>query len=334
MTRTTRPFHLDRRTLLGAAGVAALGFARGASAQAAYPTKPITLVIPWPPGGFNDVLGRTVGAQLQQVLGQPVVIENKGGANGMLGTAEVAKQPADGYTLMFHSVTSHAVNPFVYSRVPYSTERDIVPLAVVASVPLLLVANPALGVKTLPQLVELVKRQPGLNWASFGNGSASHLAGALFARQAGLDMTHVPYKGGGPALTDVLGNQVPLFYSAFGLALPHVKAGKLVALGTTGATRSKQLPDVPTIAEAAGLRGYEMSIVYALWAPNGVRPEIVARIEKAVEQVISTDAFKERLASEGADAMRILTPTESRAYFTAESARLGKIVKDNGITLE
>lgn len=208
------------------------------------------------------------------------------------------------------------------------------PLAVVASVPLLLVANPALGVKTLPQLIELVKRQPGMNWASFGNGSASHLAGALFARQAGLSMTHVPYKGGGPALTDVLGNQVPLFYSAFGLALPHVKAGKLIALGTTGATRSRQLPDVPTIAEAANLRGYEMSIVYALWAPSGLKPDVTGRIEKAVAQVIDSEAFKERLASEGSEPMRLLTPGESRTYFTAESARLGRIVKDNGITLE
>ncbi len=306
-----------------------------ALAQDVYPSKPITLVVPWPPGGFNDVLGRTVAAQLQTNLGQTVIVVNKGGANGMLGTDYVAKQPADGYTLMFHSVTSHATNPFVYAKVPYSTEKDIMPLAVIASVPLLLVANPSVQARTIPDLIALAKKQPGaLSYASFGNGSASHLAGALFTKQAGVQMAHIPYKGGGPALTDTLGGQVPMFFSAIGLALPHVKAGKLVALGTTGKARSPQLPDVPTIAEAGNLKGYEMEIVYALWAPTGLKPEIVAKLEKAIDTVISSDSFKERLNDEGAEAMRLLTVSESRAFFNTESARLGKIVKDNGISLD
>jgi tripartite-type tricarboxylate transporter receptor subunit TctC len=326
-------FTFSRRRAV--ASLALLAASGSAAAQDAYPSKPITLVVPWPPGGFNDVLGRTVAGQLQQTLGQTVNVENRGGANGMLGTDHVAKQPADGYTLMFHSVTSHAVNPFVYSKVPYSTEKDIMPLAVVASVPLLLVANPSFPAKSLTELIALARKQPdGLSYASFGNGSASHLAGALFARQAGLRMNHVPYKGGGPALTDTLGGQVPMFYSAFGLALPHIKAGKLVALGTTGPTRSKQLPEVPTIAEAADLKGYEMAIVYALWAPSGLKPDVLARIEKAIENVVGSPAFRERLAGEGADPMRLLTPAESRAYFTRESVRLGKIVKDNAISLD
>lgn len=332
MADSTRVRPITRRLFAGLLGVM---FSAAGFAQDAYPSKPITLIVPWPPGGFNDVLGRTVAAQLQQNLGQTVIVVNKGGANGMLGTDFVAKQPADGYTLMFHSVTSHATNPFIYAKVPYSTEKDIMPLAVIASVPLLLVANPSFPAKTIPDLIAMAKKQPGaISYASFGNGSASHLAGALFAKQAGVQMVHIPYKGGGPAITDTLGGQVPLFYSAFGLALQQVKAGKLVALGTTGRTRSPQLPDVPTIAEAGNLKGYEMSIVYALWAPTGLKTEIVARLEKAVDQVISSDSFKERLNDEGAEPMRLLTVPESRAFFTAESVRLGKIVKDNGISLD
>ena len=214
----------------------------------AYPNRPIKLIITWPVGGFADTLGRTVAAQLGSILGQQVVVENRGGANGMIGADAVAKSAPDGYTLMFQSVTSHAINPTMYGKTPYSTEKDIVPLAVVASVPMLLVANPSLPAKNIAELIALAKKEPdSLSYASFGNGSASHLAGALFTNQAGIKMTHIPYKGGGPAITDTLGGQVPLSFSAFGLALPHVKSGKLVALGVTSSTRSKLLPDVPAI---------------------------------------------------------------------------------------
>ena len=306
-----------------------------AAAEDGYPNKVVQLVVPWPAGGFADVLGRTVAAQLAQNLGQMVYVDNRGGANGMLGADYVAKAAPDGYTLMFQSITSHAINPSIYARVPYSTEKDLVPLAVIATVPLLLVANPTFPAKNVADLIKLAKQQPGaLSYASFGNGSASHLAGALFAKQAGVSMVHIPYKGGGPALTDTLGGQVPMFYSAFGLALPQVKAGKLIALGTTGAHRSKQLPDVPTIEEAGNLKGYEMSIVYALWGPAGMKPDVLARLEKAIGQVVSSQAFQDRLASEGADPMRLLTPADSRAFFMTEMARLSKIVKDNAISLE
>ncbi len=301
----------------------------------AYPSKPITLVVTWPAGGFADLLGRTVAVQLGQVLGQTVVVENKGGANGVIGTAAVAKATADGYTLMFQSVTSHAINPYVYSKVPYASDKDVLPLAVIASVPLLLVAHPGFAAKSVPELLELAKKQPdAVSYASFGNGSASHLAGALFANQAGIKLAHIPYKGGGPALTDTLGGQVPLYFSAFGLALPQVQAGKLLALGTTAATRSKQLPDVPTLEEAGALRGYEMAIVYALWAPAGLKPDVSATLSRAIRQVVGSAAFRDKLAQEGAEPMSLLTTAESQAYTAKEGARLARIVKDNGIQLD
>ena len=306
-----------------------------AQATETYPSKPITLVVTWPAGGFADLLGRTVAAQLGQVLGQTVVVDNKGGANGVLGTAAVAKAAADGYTLMFQSVTSHAINPHVYAKLPYVSDKDVAPLAVIASVPLLLVAHPAFAAKTVPELVELAKKQPdSIPYASFGNGSASHLAGALFANQAGVKLMHVPYKGGGPALTDTLGGQVPLYFSAFGLALPQVQAGKLLALGTTAAVRSKQLPDVPTLEEAGALRGYEMSITYAVWAPAGLKPDVAAVLGKALRQVVGAQAFRDKLVGEGAEAMTLLTPAEAQAFVSKEGARLARIARDNAIRLD
>ena len=298
----------------------------------AYPNRPIKLIITWPVGGFADTLGRTVAAQLGSILGQQVVVENRGGANGMIGADAVAKSAPDGYTLMFQSVTSHAINPTMYGKTPYSTEKDIIPLAVVASVPMLLVANPSLPAKNIAELIALAKKEPdSLSYASFGNGSASHLAGALFTNQAGIKMTHIPYKGGGPAITDTLGGQVPLSFSAFGLALPHVKSGKLVALGVTSSTRSKLLPDVPTIEEAGNLKGYEMTIVYAVWVPAGVPQPILTKLSKAIEQVVASSAFKEKLAGDGGEVMTLSNVSESSAYFQKEMQRLSKIVRDGNI---
>ena len=297
-----------------------------------YPSRPIRLIITWPVGGFADTLGRTVANQLTTSLGQQVVVENRGGANGMIGADAVAKAAPDGYTLMFQSITSHAINPTMYGKTPYSTEKDILPLAVIASVPLLLVENPNFPPKNIAELITLAKKDPdAIAYASFGNGSASHLAGALFTNQAGIKMIHIPYKGGGPAITDTLSGQTPLSFSAFGVALPHIRSGKLNALATTGPTRSKLLPDVPTIEEAGNLKGYEMSIVYAVWAPTGIPTPILNKISKALDQVTASSAFKEKVASDGGEVMNINTPAESQAYFQKEMQRLSKIVKDGNI---
>ncbi len=297
-----------------------------------YPNKPIKLVITWPVGGFADILGRTIANQLGQILAQQVVVENRGGANGMIGADVVAKATADGYTLMFQSITSHAINPSMYGKTPYSTEKDLIPLAVVGSVPMLLVANPSFPAKNITELIALAKKEPdALSYASFGNGSASHLAGALFTNQAGIKMIHVPYKGGAPAITDTMGGQVPLSFSAFGVALPHVKAGKVIALGTTGSTRAKLLPEIPTIEESGNLKNYEMSIIYAVWAPTGLPTPIINKLSKALDQVINSNLYKDKLSSEGGEIMNINTPAESQAFFLKEMVRLSKIVKDGNI---
>jgi len=315
-------------------GLASLGiFQTSAIAQAdTYPNRPIKLIITWPVGGFADTLGRTVANQLGPILGQQIVVENRGGANGMIGADAVAKAAPDGYTLMFQSVTSHAINPTMYSKTPYSTEKDIIPLAVIAQVPMLLVANPNLAAKNIAELIALAKKEPDtLSYASFGNGSASHLAGALLTNQAGIKITHVPYKGGAPAITDTLSGQVPMSFSAFGVALPHVKSGKLIALGTTGPSRAKLLPDVPAIEESGNLKGYEMSIAYAVWAPAGMPAPIISRLTKALEQIVASSAFKEKVTNDGGEVMNLSTPVESNAYFQKEMQRLSKIVKDGNI---
>lgn len=297
-----------------------------------YPNKSIKLVITWPVGGFADTLGRAIATQMSTILGQQVVIENRGGANGMIGADLVAKSLPDGYTLMFQSVTSHAINPSMYGKTPYSTEKDIIPIAIVGSVPMLLVANTNFPPKSINELISLAKKDPeGIAYASFGNGSASHLAGVLFTNQAGIKMAHIPYKGGAPAITDTIGGQIPLSFSAFGLALPHIKAGKLVALGTTGSSRAKLLPDVPTIAEAGNLKDYEMSIMYALWAPSGVPAPILNKLSKAIEQVTTSNIFKEKLLADGGEVINITTTRESQIYFQKEMQRLSKIVKDANI---
>lgn len=297
-----------------------------------YPNKPVKLIITWPVGGFADTLGRAIAIQMSTILGQQVVVENRGGANGMIGADLVAKSMPDGYTLMLQSVTSHAINPSMYGKTPYSTEKDIIPIAIVGSVPMLLVANTNFPPKSISELISLAKKDPeGIAYASFGNGSASHLAGALFTNQAGIKMTHIPYKGGAPAITDTIGGQIPLSFSAFGTALPHIKAGKLVALGTTGSFRAKLLPDVPTIAEAGNLKDYEMSIVYALWAPTGVPAPILNKLSKAIEQVTSSNTFKEKLLADGGEVINITTTRESQIYFQKEMQRLSKIVKDANI---
>ena len=336
--RLNRSSRWNRRHAGIAVGaIVALCAATAAGAQTAdsYPNKPVTLVVTWPVGGFADLLGRAGGVQLSQALGQPVVVENKGGANGVIGAAAVAKAAPDGYTLMFQSVTSHAINPAIYARLPYNTDSDLLPLAVIASVPLLLVGHPGFAAKTVPQLVDLAKRQPDtVAYASFGNGSASHLAGALFANQAGLKLSHIPYRGGGPAMTDTLGGQVPLYFSTLGLALPQVQAGKLVALGITSAARARQLPEVPTIEEAGGLRGYQMDITYAVWGPAGLKPQVLATLARALRQVVGSAAFRDKLADEGAEPMAVLTAADSLSFFNKERTRLTKIARDNAIKAE
>src|SRR6185436_12362205 len=220
--------------------------------------QPVRMVIPWPPGGGNDILGRMLAEALTPALSQNVVVDNRGGANGLIGAEAVARAAPDGHTLMFHTVTTHLINPAYYAKMPYDTVNDFAPVALIGEVAHVLVANPSFPAKDIRELVALARQQPDkISYASFGNGSSSHLSGALFNSMLGVRLAHVAYKGGGPALTDTLGGHVPLYFATVPTSLSSIRAGKLRPLAVTTSSRSRMLPDVPTIDEAGGVKGYE-----------------------------------------------------------------------------
>ena len=301
----------------------------------AFPAKPLRIVVPWPPGGGNDTLGRWLAQKLTDALGQTVIVDNRGGQNGVIGADHVAKSPADGYTLMVHTVTGHLINPAFYGKLPYDTERDFSAVTMIASVPHTIVAHPALPVKTLKELIALAKTRPGeINYASFGNGSTSHLSGELFNTMTGVKLVHIPYKGGGPALIDTLAGHVPLYFSSLPTSLPQVKAGKLRALAVTGATRSKQIPELPTVDEAAGTRGYVSEVMYGVLAPAGLPRDILARLNGEFVKILKTPDMRDKLASIGTDDPVADTPEHMAAYIRAELPKWASIIKASGIKAE
>ena len=296
-----------------------------------YPAKPVRLVVPWPPGGGIDTVGRWMAQKLVDPLGQQVVVDNRGGQSGVIGADHVAKSPADGYTIMVHTVTGHLINPAFYGKLPYDTERDFSSITLIASAPHIIVAHPSLPVKTLKELIALAKARPGqIDYASFGTGSTSHLSGELFMSMTGVKLVHIPYKGGGPALIDTLAGHVPLYFSGIPASLPHVGSGKLRGLAVTGAVRSKQLPEIPTVDEAAGTKGYVSELMYGVLAPAGVPREIIARLNSELVKIINTPDIRERLAGIGADLVAN-TPAQMDAYIRAELPKWAKVVKAAGI---
>ncbi len=296
-----------------------------------YPAKPVRLVVPWPPGGGIDTVGRWIAQKLAEPLGQQVVVDNRGGQSGVIGADHVAKSPADGYTIMVHTVTGHLINPAFYGKLPYDTERDFSSITLIASAPHIIVAHPSLPVKTLKELIAFAKARPGqIDYASFGTGSTSHLSGELFMSMTGVKLVHIPYKGGGPALIDTLAGHVPLYFSGIPASLPHVRSGKLRGLAVTGAVRSKQLPEMPTVDEAAGTKGYVSELMYGVLAPAGVPREIIARLNSELVKIINTPDIRERLAGIGADLVAN-TPAQMDAYIRAELPKWAKVVKAAGI---
>ena len=281
----------------------ALGIpATNAMAQS-YPARPVRLIIPFPPGGSNDIVGRMIAAQLGDRLGQQVVPDNRGGAGGTIGTELAAKAPADGYTLLLIS-TAYAFNTSIYKKLPYDPVKSFVPVALLGSGPGVLVVNPGLPVNSVAELVAFAKERPGkLNNASAGVGSFQHLASELFRIQAGIQWLHVPYKGGGPAMMDLIAGQADVSVGSVIQMLPHVRSGKLKALGTTGAKRSPVLPDVPTVAEA-GVPGYEATNWWGLLAPAGTPRSIVDRLHQEVAAVQASTETRRRFETEGAEARR------------------------------
>jgi len=300
-----------------------------------YPAKPVRLVVPWPPGGGIDTVGRWMAQKLADPLGQQVVVDNRGGQSGVIGADHVAKSPADGYTIMVHTITGHVINPAFYGKLPYDTERDFSSVTLIASAPHIIVAHPSLPVKTLKELIALAKARPGqIDFASFGAGSTSHLSGELFKSMTGVNLVHIPYKGGGPALIDTLAGHVPLYFSGLPASLPHVRSGKLRGLAVTGAVRSKQIPEMPTVDEAAGTKGYVSELMYGVLAPAGVPREIIARLKSEFVKILNMPDIRERLASIGAGDPVINTPEQMDAYVRSELPKWAKILRAAGIKPE
>ncbi len=303
-----------------------------ASAQS-YPTKPIRIVVPFPPGGATDILARDVAQKLTEAWGQQVIVDNRPGAGGNIGSELVAKSAPDGYTLEMGTVGTHAINASLYAKMPYDHVKDFVPVILVAGVPNVLVVNPAVPVNSVAELIAYAKANPGkLNFASSGSGTSIHLSGELFKVMAGVQMTHIPYKGSAPALQDLLGGQVQLMFDNLPPSLPQIKAGKLRALAVTTATRAPALPDVPTIAEA-GLPGFESSSWFGLLAPAGTPPAIVVKLNAEVAKWLATPDAKERLAKQGANAVGG-SPEDFEKHIAAETVKWAKVVKDSGARVD
>ena len=294
-----------------------------------YPTRPITLVVPYPAGGGNDVLARLVAERMSKSLGGTIVVENRGGAGGTIATRQVAKSPPDGYTMLI-ATSSLAINPALYPNVGYDPRKDFAPIGLLASGANVVLVHPTVPAKSIPELIALAKAQPGkLNFASTGSGSSVHLAAELFAAMAGIKINHVPYRGSGPALNDLLGGHVTMMFATLPSAMGIVAGGKARALAVTGAKRSDAFPDLPTIAEA-GLPGYAAELHYGLVAPAGTPRPIVDKLNAALRAALSDATLRERLGREGAVPLPS-TPEEYAADIDAEEKKWGKIVRDAGV---
>ena len=310
--------------------VAALLFACVAHAQ--YPSKPVKIVVPYPPGGFNDTLGRTLAAKFQEAWGQPVVVENKPGANTVIGVDFVAKSAPDGHTLLVVAFPFSVV-PSLVKSLPYDTLRDFAPVILAATSPNLLVVNPQLPVKNVAELVALAKSKPeALSYASTGNGSSNHISMELFKSLAGVKITHIPYKGSAPAVTDLLGGQVMLMFDNAPNVLPQVKAGRLRALATSGAQRTALAPELPTVAEA-GVPGYELMVWFGLVAPAGTPREIVQKLNAEVTKILAMPDVRERFLAQGVEPVGS-TPEQFGEHIRAQMAKWSKVVQEAGVKAE
>jgi tripartite-type tricarboxylate transporter receptor subunit TctC len=303
-----------------------------AVAQAPYPNRPVRMLVPFPPGGGTDVISRTVAQKLGETWGQAVVVENRGGANGIIGTDLGAKAKPDGYTLLV-VIATHAINPSLYKKLPYDTAADFVPISLMAQYPFILTIHPALPSRSVRDFIALAKAKPGqLSYASSGNGSGPHLGFELFKNVARIDVVHVPYKGAGPANIDLISGQVQAMFNNFLAAMPQLKAGKLRVLAVTSSKRSQVMPELPTMAES-GLPGFDVTGWYALLAPAGVAHEIVAKVQSDLANALRVPAVSTRLSSEGAEPVGS-TPEQFAKFMAAEIQKWGKVIRDSKVTPE
>lgn len=311
--------HLLGVVLLGAAGIT----------SAAYPEKPITLIVPWAAGGSTDILARALGEQLSKSLGQPVIVDNRAGASGNIGSNMVAKARPDGYTLLVGSMSTHAMNPFLMQSMPFKGVEDFTPIAQLANVINTLVVSNSVPAKNVKELIAYAKAHPGkLNYATAGSGSTNHLSAVLFEKAANVQMTHIPYKGGAPAVLDTVADQTQVLFSAGTQTLPHVKTGKLRLLAVTEAKRSALLPDVPTVAET--LPGYELSVWYGLFGPANMPNELVERLNAAANAAMMDPAVKARMEGIGVE-VTTTTPAQFSTLLKADYSHYGKIIRELGI---
>jgi tripartite-type tricarboxylate transporter receptor subunit TctC len=327
--------NLARRTLVALATALALPLA---FAQGAWPNKPVRIVVPFAPGGTTDILARTLAPELSKALGQSFVVENRGGAGGNIGAEVVAKAPADGYTLLMGTVGTHGINKSLYSKLPYDPQKDFAPVTLVAGVPNVMVMGTKraqeLGINTVADFVKHAKANPGrLNMASSGNGTSIHLAGELFKARNRIFMTHIPYRGSGPALADLLAGSVDVMFDNLPSSMAHIKAGNLKAFAVTSGVRSEALPDVPTVADAGQLPGFEASSWFGLLAPAGTPADIVNRLQQETAKALNLPAVKERLLSQGAIPSGN-TPAEFTALIDAEIKKWEAVVKASGAKVD
>jgi tripartite-type tricarboxylate transporter receptor subunit TctC len=307
--------------------------AYGPAAADDYPSRPITLIVPYAAGGGNDLMARLAADKMSAALGQPIVIENRGGAGGSIATRQVAHAAPDGYTLGLGGTGTLAVDPTLYQNVGYDPRRDFAPVGLIATSALVVLVNPQVPAKTIPELIALAKAEPGkLTFASAGVGSGIHLGAELFASMAGIKLTHIPYKGSAPALTDLIGGHVSIYFSSLPPAIGLVQDGKVRALAVTGPERSKTFPDLPTVAEA-GLPGYAAVLHYGIVAPAGTPAAIVARLNQALNAALATPDMRQRFALEGAEPLPS-TPAEYAADIDREEAKWAKVVKTSGAKVE
>jgi tripartite-type tricarboxylate transporter receptor subunit TctC len=321
---------MKRRSLLLAAVVCALPL--HAAAQA-YPSKPIRFVVPYPAGGPLDTIARLLGQKVSESLKQPVLVDNKPGAGGNIGADLVAKAPADGYTILMGAVATHAINPTLYARIPYDPVRDFAPVTQVASTPNVLVVNPAVPVASVRELIAHAKANPGkLNFGSGSTGSAGHLAGELFKVLAGVEMTHIPYKGAAPAMQDLVGGQIQLMFDNLASSLTQVRAGRVRALAVTTPARTALAPELPTIAES-GLAGFDISTWFGVFAPAGTPREAIARLHAEFTRALSSPDVREKMINLGAEPVGN-TPAEFATYIRAEAEKYARVIKASGAKVD
>ena len=298
-----------------------------------FPTKPLTLVVPFPAGGPTDAMARVLALKLGERLGQQVVVDNRAGAGGGIAAEQVARAPADGHTLFFGTTGTMAINPSLYTKLRYDPIKDFAPVSLMATTMNVLVAHPGVPAKSLPDLLMLAKAKPGdLTYASAGNGSSNHLSGELLKSSSGVQITHVPYKGSAPALVDLLGGRITMMFDTVAQQTQHIATGKVTALAVTGPKRSPLLPDVPT-AQEAGLKDFDVTIWFGVLAPAGTPSPVIDRLNREIVNVMSSDEMKKRMMQDGAEA-RPTTPAELASLIKRDTAKWGPVVKASGASLD